>query len=290
MKSPDHMHRFLFEEHLIRGQHVSLDASWQQIVSQSDASGVALDLLGHALAAAALMVETLKIDGSISLQIRGSGAIHLLVAEATSSHTIRGIVRQSRELEDQKSLRDIFESDKLVITIKNGTAKPHQGIVPLSGDNLAEALQAYFDQSEQLPTQFVLACNVKGASGMMLQKLPEDSGDADAWNRLTLLAATTEPEELLKLPVEQILGRLFHQESLRVFDPDPVEFACSCSVERTRDMLLSLGKSEIDAIIEEQEEVSITCEFCNSRYQFDKVDLGALFNDSDASQISPTRH
>ena len=290
MKTPDHMHRFLFEEYPIRGQHVSLDASWRQIVNQSEAKGVALSLLGHALAAAALLVETLKIDGSISLQIRGTGAIHLLVVEATSSHTIRGIVRQSRELDNQQSLSEIFESDKLVITIKNGKAKPHQGIVPLSGDSLAEALQAYFDQSEQLPTQFWLACNEDIASGMMLQKLPEDSDDADAWNRTTILAATIEPEELLKLPVERLLGRLFHQESLRIFDPDPVRFYCSCSVERTRDMLLSLGKAEIEIMLEEQDEVSITCEFCNSQYQFDKVDLGALFSDSEASPVSPTRH
>ena len=290
MKNPDHMHRFLFEEHPIRGQHVSLDASWQQIASQSGVKGVALTLLGHALAAAALLVETLKIDGSISLQIRGTGPIHLLVVEATSSHTIRGIVRESRELDNQKSLSEIFESDKLVITIKNGTARPQQGIVPLSGDNLAEALQAYFDQSEQLPTRFSLACNEEVASGMMLQKLPEDSEDTDAWNRITLLAATTKPEELLNLPVEQLLGRLFHQESLRIFDPDPVEFYCSCSIERTRDMLLSLDKAEVDAMLEEQNEVSITCEFCNSQYHFDEIDLGALFNDGDAAPISPTQH
>ncbi len=284
------MHRFLFEENPIRGQHISLDTSWQQIAEQSQAEGMALTLLGHALAAAALLVETLKIDGSISLQIRGSGAIHLLVVEATSDRNIRGIVRQSRALTDQQSLAEIFETDKLVITIKNGKAKPHQGIVALSGDNLAEALQTYFSQSEQLPTQFWFACDNHTASGMLLQKLPEVAEDSDAWNRITLLADTTQAEELLNLSVNQLLQRLFHEESLRLFEPDSIRFACTCSLERTRNMLLSLGKAEIDAMLKEQDEIAITCEFCNYQYQFDKVDLALLFNDNDTQPISPTRH
>jgi len=290
MKGTDQMRRFLFEENPIRGQHISLDASWQQIAEQSQAEGKALTLLGHALAAAALLVETLKIDGSISLQIRGSGAIHLLVVEATSDRSIRGIVRQSRALTDQQSLAEIFETDKLVITIKNRKGKPHQGIVALSGNNLAEALQAYFAQSEQLPTQFWLACNEHSVSGMLLQKLPAAVEDSDAWNRLTLLADTIQADELLQLPVNQLLLRLFHEEDLRLFEPDSVRFACTCSLERTRDMLLSLGKSEIDAMLEEQDEIAITCEFCNYQYQFDKVDLALLFNVKETQPISPTRH
>jgi len=158
MKGHDQVRRFLFEQNPIRGQHVSLDVSWQKIVAHSDAKGFALTLLGQALTAVTLLVDTLKIDGSVTLQIRGSGAIHLLVAEATSNNTVRGLVRQSRELDEQKSLQDIFATDRLVITINNGPGKPHQGIVPLSGDSLSAALQSYFDQSEQLPTRFWFAC------------------------------------------------------------------------------------------------------------------------------------
>ena len=290
MKNADQIHRFLFDENPIRGQHISLDASWRQIAEQSQAEGMALTLLGNALAAAALLVETLKIDGSISLQIRGSGAIHLLVVEATSDQSIRGIVRQSKALTDQQSLAEIFETDKLVITIKNGNAKPHQGIVALSGNNLAEALQVYFAQSEQLPTQFWFACDEHTASGMLLQKLPATEEDSDAWNRITLLANTTQADELLKLSANQLLQRLFHDENLRLFEPDVVRFACTCSLERTHDMLLSLGKTEIDAMLEEQDEIAITCEFCNYQYQFDKVDLALLFNDKETQPISPTRH
>ena len=217
MKNTDQMYRFLFEENPIRGQHISLDESWRQIAEQSQAEGTALTLLGHALAAAALLVETLKIDGSVSLQIRGTGAIHLLVVEATSDRSIRGIVRQSHAISDEQSLSEIFKTDKLVITIKNGKAKPHQGIVALSGNNLSEALQAYFAQSEQLPTQFWFACDKHNVSGMLLQKLPAAVEDSDAWNRITLLANTTQSDELLKLSAKQLLHRLFHEENLRLF-------------------------------------------------------------------------
>ena len=284
------MRRFLFEQNPIRGQHVSLDASWQKIVAQSDASGFALTLLGHALTAVTLLVDTLKIDGSVSLQIRGSGAIHLLVAEATSSSTVRGVVRQSRELDGQISLQEIFATNKLVITINNGSARPHQGIVPLTGDNLSQALQAYFDQSDQLPTRFWFACDESSAAGMLLQKLPAESTDNDAWDRVLHLASTTSNKELLELKAEKLLHRLYHEEDLRLFKANNISFACSCSQQRTRDMLISLGRDEVDDIVNKQNEVAITCEFCNARYAFDSVDVEQLFRGHEFVPPGLTRH
>ena len=290
MKDQDQVRRFLFEQNPIRGQHVSLDASWQKIVAQSEATGFALTLLGHALTAVTLLVDTLKIDGSVSLQIRGSGAIHLLVAEATSSNTVRGLVRQSRELDEQISLQDIFATDKLVITIKNGPGKQHQGIVPLSGNSLSTALQAYFDQSEQLPTRFWFACNETSATGLLLQKLPAESADNDAWNRLLHLASTTSNEELLDLKAEKLLHRLYYEEDLRLFEADNISFACCCSSKRIRDMLISLGKVEVDDIINDENEIAITCEFCNARYAFDSIDIEQLFRSQEFISPGPTKH
>ncbi len=290
MKDPDQLIRFLFKNNPIRGEHVSLDSSWREIVAQSDLSGKGLTLLGHALTAATLLVETLKIEGSVSLQIRGSGAIHLLMAEATSDHTIRGIVRQSGEPEENQSLQDIFQTDKLVITIKGNKGLPHQGIVPLTGDNISTALQAYFDQSEQLPTHFWFACDEQSATGMLIQKIPAEENDKDACNRVLHLAETTEQEELLALKAEELLHRLFHEEDLELFEAKPIAFSCSCSQERTRDMLVSLGKAEIDDLIEAKDEVAITCEFCNASYSFDKVDLEQLFSDGGIVSPSLTRH
>lgn len=290
MKQQDQIQRFLFEEHAIRGQHISLDSSWQQIAQQSGAQGLAQELLGQALCAAALLVDTLKINGSVTMQIRGSGAIHLLVVEATSDQSVRGLVRQSRSIGNQQSLADIFQSDKLVITFKDGKARPHQGIVPLVGDSLAEALQAYFNQSEQLPTRLWFACKGETAAGLLIQQLPEQTKDEDAWNRICVLAETTQPEELLGLSSEHLLQRLFHEERLRLFEPVTLRFYCSCSLERTRDMLISLGKAEIDDLIAQQQQTSITCEFCNKQYHFDKVDLELLFQDEQTILSSSKQH
>lgn len=290
MKQLDQVRRFLFEHNPIRGQHVTLDSCWQQIVEQSEAEGAALVLLGQALTAATLLVETLKINGSISLQIRGKGAVHLLVAEATSRGTIRGVVRQNADIDEQQSLQQIFDSDKLVITIHNGNGKPHQGIVPLTGNELSVALQSYFDQSEQLPTRIWLACDRDSASGLLLQRLPAESPDEDAWNRLLALADTTRQEELLGLEAPQLLHRLFHEEDLRLFEPAAVTFACTCSSDRIRDMLVSLGKTEVESILKDEGEIAVTCEFCNASYVYDAVDLALLFNDSEFQPISPTRH
>jgi molecular chaperone Hsp33 len=286
----DQIQRFMFDEFPIRGEHVSLQQSWQQIVSQSDAEGPALMLLGEALCATALLVNTLKIDGSITLQIRGSGPIHLLVAEARSDNSIRGVVRQNKPVDIGAPLADLFETDKLVITISTGKAKPHQGIVSLTGNSLSEALQGYFDQSEQLPTRLWLAANNHNCSGLLIQKLPGDVTDGDAWSRIDILTSTVTSKELLETDSETLLRRLYHQEIYRLFDVDPLRFSCNCSLQRTQDMLLGLGEEEVNSILEEQNDVSITCEFCNKLYKFDAIDIKKLFHPNPVLSENLTRH
>ena len=159
MKNQDLVQRFLFEENPIRGQLVSLNQSWQHILECIDAEDYAKTILGDALTAVSLLASTLKFDGNITLQIRGTGALSLLVVQATSSHTIRGIIKQSSPIEDDNAdLADIFQADKVVITVDSGKGQPYQGIVPLSGKNLSQALASYFEQSEQLQTHLWLAC------------------------------------------------------------------------------------------------------------------------------------
>lgn len=289
-KQADLVYRFMFEEEAIRGQHISLDNSWQQIVEQSDADPEALTLLGQALVAAALLVETLKIEGSVSLQIRGDGPVHLLMAEATSRHTIRGIVRQNRPIDADQTLQSIFSANALIITINAGDKKPYQGIVPLQGNDLNSMLQTYFDQSEQLPTRLWLAANLESACGLLLQKLPGESQDDDSWTRLLLLTDTVEDNELLELETTRLLHRLYHQEKLRLFPAESLRFSCSCSRQRTQNMLHSLGEVEIKSILEEQGKIDITCEFCNASYQFDAVDLGEVFSEADSQPSTPSLH
>lgn len=280
MKDPDQLLRFVIDKTPIRGQLVSLDDSWHQCLQHSDADDFAKTLLGHALAAVTLLASTLKIEGSITLQIRGQGDIHLLVAQATSKRTLRGLVRQTRPVQDTSApLREIFQADKIVITIDSGKGKPHQGIVPLTGSSIQQALEAYFEFSEQLPTRLWLSCNEQTASGLLIQKMPGETEDEDSWDRVSQIASTITHEELLTLHETEILYRLFHEETVRLFDSDPVNFSCSCSRDRTLAMIKSLGQQEADSILKEQGCISINCEFCNAKYDFDPIDIKQLFSD-----------
>lgn len=290
MKKLDQSQRFLFEDHPIRGQSVSLGSSWEEIARQGELEGRGLVLLGEALVVVALLVDTLKIDGSITLQIRGAGPLQLLVVEANSKHEIRGTARQAGEIDDAMDLQQIFGSEYLVITIKTEGAEPHQGIAPLHGVSLAEALEHYFATSEQLPTRFWLACDGKKASGMLFQKLPGKSQDEDAWDRVSHLAATITAEELQTLSLGELLHRLFHEETLRLFEPHAIKFSCSCSRERTAGMLLSLGKIEIGEILEQEGEISVSCEFCSANYRFDSIDVEQMFSRRGPSSPSAATH
>lgn len=290
MKSLDQSQRFLFDKHPIRGQYVSLDESWARIVMQSGLEGRALTLLGEALAAMVLLVDTLKIKGSVILQVRGSGPLGLLVVEANSENQIRGIARQASEITDEMDLAQTFGSEYFVITIKTDGAEPHQGIAPLQGANFADALEHYFATSDQLGTRFWLACDKDNISGMLLQKLPGKAADEDAWNSVVMLADTLSAQELKLAELESLLYRLFHQEEIRLFDSNPLEFYCSCSRERTGAMLLTLGKTEVFEVLEQEGDVLVTCEFCNQHYRFDSIDVEQLFLSLERIEPSITAH
>ena len=290
MNNSDQSQRFLFEDHPIRGQHVSLDQSWQEIAQQGGLEGRGLSLLGEALVVVALLVDTLKIEGSVTLQIRGTGPLELLVVEANSKHEIRGTARQVGEIDEQADIQQIFGSDVLVITIKTEGAEPHQGIAPLRGIKLSDALEYYFATSEQLPTHFCLTCDAKNASGMLIQKIPGKLKDDDAWDRVLHLAATVTDDELQRLALGELLHRLFNEETLRLFDSHTIKFSCSCSRERTAAMLLSLGKAEASEILESEGEISVSCEFCSANYSFDQIDVEQVFGEGGAAPPNATTH
>lgn len=286
----DQSQRFLFEGQAIRGQYVSLDQSWQKIAQQADLEGRGLHLLGEALAAVVLLVDTLKIDGSVTLQIRGDGPLELLVVEANSHNKVRGIARQSGVIKDQMDLSHIFGAGHLVITIKTEGGEPHQGIAPLHGMTLSQAFEHYFSTSEQLSTNFWLACDSHNVSGLLIQKLPGKSTDADAWERVLHLASTVTNKELQQLSLDDLLYRLFHEETLRLFEASDIEFSCSCSRERTAGMLLTLGIDEVNDILDQEGEVAVSCEFCNANYRFDPVDITQVFSQASASSPTVTTH
>lgn len=281
MADRDSIHRFLFEEFPVRGEIVHLDATWQAVLERFDYPPHIRSILGELMAATVLLASTLSFSGTLTVQMLGKGPLHLLVVQCTSRMNLRGLARWNGEVPDA-ALSIMTGVGRLAITVESpGEGRRYQGIVPLEGENIAECLQNYFRDSVQLPTRLWTAAGERGASGLLLQKLPTDERrtniESDDWNRVQILADTITSEELLNLADEEILRRLFHEDDIRLFESAPVSFRCACSRLRVEAMLRSLGAREIESILNERGEVEVRCEFCNKAEAFDRVDAEQLF-------------
>jgi molecular chaperone Hsp33 len=317
MHDRDRLHRFIFEHFPIRGHLVHLDAAWRALIEHADYPAAIRDTLGEAVAASLLLAATIKFEGVLSLQLQGDGPVHLMLVQCTSGLGVRGLARY-REPEstgvragadadtatgtmagppaDTRRIADLIGTGNLTVTLETDeSSQRYQGIVPIAGQRLADSLQLYFENSEQLPTRLWLHADAQGACGMLLQKLPAADGSPgpeatdvaaidDAWRRVQLIADTLTPEEMGTLTDAEILHRLFNEDDVRLFESAPAYFRCRCSRERVSGMLHGLGESETRAILAERGEVEVRCDFCNRAYVFDAVDVGQLFNAGVASE------
>jgi molecular chaperone Hsp33 len=290
--SSDSLRRFLFEHASIRGEIVHLEATWQSVIERHNYPPVLRDLMGELCAATVLLAATLKLQGSMVLQIHGKGAVKLLVVECTGDMELRATAKWEGDLSGS-TLQDLVGDGRFVITLdpKDGN-QAYQGVVALEGESIAEILQNYMTRSEQLETRLWLAADGKHAAGMLLQKLPEKDGlqDDDPWDRAVLIAGTLKSGELLNVPAIELVHLLYHEEDIRLFDAQAVVFRCTCSRENVARMLRMLGREEVDSIIEERGDVEVHCEFCNQRYVFDRVDADAVFTDIMAISANKTLH
>lgn len=275
MQEQDKVRRFLFEQHGIRGVWVKLVDSWQAAKQFQKQPEIAVHQLGRALASVTMLSTTVKFNGSIILQAQSDGAISTLVAQATDKRKIRGIVKCVKPVIGT-SLSELFGQGRLVFTIDAG-GNPYQGIVPLQGENLASALQTYFEQSEQLKTRLWLFANNTHAAGLLLQELPSQEGQPNDWETLEVLANTVTAQEMFDLDCQNLLHRLFHEEDVRLFDAENVEFECACSRERIETTLYAMGEEELRSILSERETIDVTCEFCHEGYRFDNDNVSKLF-------------
>ena len=291
MITGDSLQRFIFEHAPIRGEIVHLDATWQAVLERRQYPPRVREVLGELMAAAALLTSTLKFDGRLIMQIQGKGPVSLLVVECTSDRTMRAVAQWQGEIPDAP-LAALVGDGRLAVTIDPLKGKErYQAIVALEGLTVAEAFENYFARSEQLATRLWLASDPRQAAGMLLQRLPEaEPSDDDAWMRAVHLGSTITRDELLALPVREIVHRLYHEEDIRLFSRMPVSFRCSCSRERVEAVLRMLGRDEIYSILEEQGSVSVDCEFCGNRYEFDRIDAEQLFAALHSIPATSTRH
>jgi len=272
MIEQDLLRRFLFEELGVRGEWVKLTHSWQAAKLHQRGSENVQQQLGQALAAVVMLSATVKFTGSMILQAQGDGDIKTLVAQATDQRKIRGLVR-GKDSVAEGPLEAMFGQGRLVLTIESENGQPYQGIVPLLGSNLAAVVQTYFEQSEQLKTRLWLFANATHAVGLLLQELPAQKNHQADWEHIEILANTVTEQELFDLDCEQLLYRLFNQEKIRLFDPEPVEFSCACSRPNIEKTLFAMGRAELEDILKEQDIIEVNCEFCGEQYRFDKIDV-----------------
>jgi molecular chaperone Hsp33 len=303
----DELHKFIFEGLPVRGMLVRLTTSWKEVLKRHAQQGAYPEpvrkLLGEMAAAATLMQANIKFDGALILQVFGDGPVKVAVVEAQPELSFRATAKVVGPVTDAARLAalvNVHGKGRCAITLdpkdKSGGAQPYQGIVALHGDDgaplqaIAEVLEHYMLQSEQLDTRLVLAADDQLAAGLLIQRLPvegegnlerahreDEIGLNEAFNRIAHLASTLTREELMTLDADTILRRLFWEEDMRRFEPLVPRFACTCSRERVRSMLASLPRDEVEGLVAERGEVEIGCDFCGTQYRFDAVDVGELF-------------
>ncbi len=279
----DFIQSFHMESANSRGVIVRLEQSWQQVRAHGAHGEGVESVLGQCLIAAALFAGDVKLAASLSVQLRSSTALRTVHAECSETGRVRGIARLGGEGEVPRRVSEFGTDALLAITMEwRERNVRRQGLVPLEGETLAQAFEAYFAQSEQLPTRMHLIATPDRCVGMLVQQVAEvggvQRGTAGAdFERVTALFDTLKDSELLELPPETVLHRLFHEETVRLHPRQALSFGCRCSRERVAQVLLALGRVEIEQTLAERGEVEVHCEFCDQRYVFDAVDVGQIF-------------
>ncbi len=297
----DFVRRFVIERQDIRGQLVHLDAAWLALREHGAYPPSVRDLLGEAVAAAVLLASTLKFEGMLTLQLQGDGAVRLLVAQCSHDFRLRGVARfdEQRVTAAAGDFAALAGAGLITVTLESQTSDArYQGVVPLDGRSIAECLEHYFANSEQLPTAVRLASDVAAVSGLLVQRMPSTGGSdsegvkavvseaaegarlvrADASFAAAQAAlAALDRDELLTRDAAELVQRCLPEQDVRLLPQDRVRFECRCSPQRVSGMLRSLGEEEVRSVLAEQGGVTVTCEFCHRPYRFDAIDVEKLF-------------
>jgi len=285
----DLVRRFVLERHPIRGHSVRVSNAWVNLREHQDYPPDVQQLLGEAVGAVVLLAATLKFNGTLTLQLQGKGLVNLLVAQCTHDFKARHDPLVRKEGGGEAGFRSLTGEGQIIVTVEaTDRASSYQGVVPITGNSLAESLEAYFMQSEQLPTRVLLAATPGLVSGMLVQRLPGEGGKQApvdpaaleaAWMKADHAMAALTRAELLEDDIEQRLVKMFGADAVRVFAGHDVTFECRCSRERVANVLRSLGAEEVRSVIAEQGTCTVTCEFCQKPYKFDAIDVEQLFKD-----------
>ncbi len=303
-KTANCVYKYLFKNAPIRLVTTKLESGWKEMTEFHQYPLPVLRLLGEFAAGTLLLVSTIKFEGSVVLQLKGSGLIELLIVEVKNGRQIRAMAKIKSDVmvPDGITLQELINADnkgRCAMILDPAGRKPHEqpymGVVALQGDTPAEILENYMANSEQLQTRLVLAADQDKIAGMLLQRMPEAGGeevrdiDEDAWNRdCQLLATVKEGELLTPNSIEELVGKVYWQEELVRLAISAADFYCGCTREKTDNMLRSLGRKELEDILREEGKVEVRCHFCNKVQTYSEADVDALFAEEDKAATGKT--
>ncbi|MBA2652296.1 MAG: Hsp33 family molecular chaperone HslO [Tatlockia sp.] len=279
MKETDSLQRFMFEHASIRGEIAHLTETYQTIMSQRPYPPMVRNLLGEALISCLLLVGSIKFEGELSLQFQGDKRLSLLLVQCDHQLNMRAFAAYQDFLEPN-DYAEAFLKGQMVLTINQyNKTQAYQSIVPIQSTSMSENLTHYFAQSEQIASQVWLAVNDDKAAGMLLQLMPgQDSSQREQfWEYAVVLGQTVSQEELLTLDNQTLLHRLYHETELRLLENRPIKFQCRCSEEKMKNVLTILGEEEARKLLQERDKIEINCDFCNTHYSYDAIDITILF-------------
>jgi molecular chaperone Hsp33 len=276
--SADSITPFAFESLPVRGALIHMSRSWRRMQRDHDYNALITETLGHAATATGLIAQSLKFDGSITLQIQGAGALQMLVMQCTSDLDMRGMAAMEEGTVAQ-SFAELTENSHCAITVDAGE-RPYQGIVAIDGESLSSSLEHYFDRSVQVPSHVALVANENVAGGILLQQMPGQPIDEDDWNRLRFLVETLSTKDFDGDASLELIGKLFAEDDIRVRESRPVQFHCRCTDQKVEDVLKMIGEEESRAALDERGDIEVVCEYCGERRSFDSVDVSKIFADN----------
>ncbi|MFZ7158780.1 Hsp33 family molecular chaperone HslO [Avibacterium gallinarum] len=277
----DKLYRYLFKNRAVRGEWVRLNQSFKDTLNTHHYPKVVQNLLGEMMVATSLLTATLKFDGSITVQIQGDGPLSLALVNGSDDQKMRALARLQGEVRDDMSLSEMIGKGVLVITITPNEGERYQGVIGLDKPTITECLEDYFVRSEQLQTQLIIRIGEFNgepvAAGMLLQVMPDGVGEEGDFEHLATLTATVKDEEIFGLSAEEMLYRLYHEETVEIYPAQNVEFFCGCTQERSGGALLLLPENEIDEILAEHNgSIDMQCECCGTHYFFNKEAIEKL--------------
>ncbi len=276
----NNIQRFLFKDLNIRGQHLSINQTWQSLIEDRGYTTQVRQLFGELSALAIMLANGLKHKGKLTMQYQGDGVVSLLLVEVTHNMKIRGMVRSDGAIKESDNLDDILGEGQMVVTLYNAqTEHSFQSLIPRNSLGLIPTFEDYFSQSEQLDSKLWVSSTKDNLSAMLIQKMPEiKNNDEEGWNRITALASTTTDEELCSLDAEQLLHRLFHEETVQLFAQDEVDYECQQDRKRFEKIIFDLGEEDARNLFKERGEISIHNEICNEHLFFNEQDLDRIFS------------